>query len=713
METKPQTFESEEISQAKVAQIVEEYESESPTRQFNGFWRWVVGVLAVALSVYALYWTQYNITTIVYRASFLLIALVLTFLVYPLTKKGRKKVPFYDVILAVLAGVTLGYLILNYQQAIRRAATPNVWDMIMGVGLILLVLEATRRAVGWILPVTAFIFVLYAFFGPNMPEPFDHRGYDLERVVGQNFLGLEGIFGVPLDVAATYIVLFTIYGAVLEYSGAGKFFIDWAFAALGRSKGGAGPGRTVTAGGFLLGTVSGSGVATTVTLGSVSWPLLKKAGYNADTGGAILSAAGIGAILSPPTLGAAAFLIAEYLEITYLDVMVMAIIPTILYYLSCFLMIEADARRLRTSSVPVETPSLLSLTLRYGYHFSSLVIVALFMVLGFTPFLAVFWATVFAFLLSFIRPETRLTSYWILGWGVLAFLILFIFGLGFANSAFWALMAMTLGAGLLGLAKALNIRLNIKGLQDIAKLDTNILSALESGGKGVLSVAATTATAGIIVAIVTLTGLGLKIAGIIVDLSGRNVLLTAIFAALAVWLLGLAVPVTASYIIAAVMVVPAFTQLGVSEAAAHMFVFYYAVLSEVSPPTALSPFAAAALTGGNPFRTMMITWKYCLPAFLVPFMFTLNKEGLGLLLMGEAGIILWTFFTACVAIVAFAGAFGGWFWREASALERMIIGLAGLCLLYADLTFDLVGFALLGVAVGVHVIRVRVKRLEV
>ena len=418
-------------------------------------------------------------------------------------------------------------------------------------------LEATRRTVGWILPVSAIGFILYAYYGPLLDSVglglFAHRGYPLDRLVGSLYMTLEGIFGVPLDVAATYIVLFTIYGAVLQFSGAGRFFLDWAMAVSGRpaAEPAAPAGRTVTIAGFLLGTVSGSGVATTVMLGSVAWPLLRSAGYPAEVGGAILSAGGIGAILSPPTLGAAAFLIAEFLQISYLQVLVMAIVPTLLYYLSIFLMIEADSRRLGTRHVGASSLSLAQLTWKYGYHFSSLVAIAGFMVLGMTAFRAVFWATCLAVALSFVRPETAL----------------------------WP---------------------------------GKLIRALEAGGKGVLSVAATTATAGIIVGVVTLTGLGLKIAGIIVTLAGGSLPLTVVYSAAAVWLLGLAVPVTASYIIAAVMIAPALMQVGVAPAAAHMFIFYYAVLSEVSPPTALSPLAAAALTGGNPFRTMMVTWKYTL-----------------------------------------------------------------------------------------------------
>src|SRR5688572_17402888 len=412
-------------------------------------------------------------------------------------------------------------------------------------------------------------------------------------------------------------------------------------AAMGRSGSGAGPGRTVTLAGFLLGTVSGSGVATTVSLGSVAWPLLKGAGYSPEVGGAILSAGGIGAILSPPTLGAAAFLIAEFLKISYLQVLIMAIIPTLLYYLSVLLMIEADSRRLGTRAFRTGNLSLVQLTLRYGYHFTSLVAIAVFMAFGMTAFRAVFLATVLAFALSFVRKETAL------------------------------------GPRKLG-------------------------RALEDGGLSILPVIATTATAGIIVGIVTLTGLGLKIAGILVTLAGSSLILTVVYSAIAVWLLGLAVPVTASYIIAAVMVAPALTQVGISPAAAHMFIFYYAVLSEVSPPTALSPFAAAAITGANPFRTMMVTWKYTLPAFLVPFAFTLSPAGLGLLLQGSAGNIVWSALTAALGVAALAFGAGGWLKRRATLSERVLAVAAGLLLIYPSSASDIAGAAILGIAVTLN-----------
>jgi len=268
------------------------------------------------------------------------------------------------------------------------------------------------------------------------------------------------------------------------------------------------------------------------------------------------------------------------------------------------------------------------------------------MALGLTAFRAVFWATLLAVALSFLSRETALRP-------------------------------------------------------------RRLLAALEAGGKGVLSVAATTATAGIIVGVVTLTGLGLKVAGLIVTLAGGSLFLTVVYAAVAVWLLGLAVPVTASYIIAAVMIAPALGEVGVPLVAAHMFIFYYAVLSEVSPPTALSPFAAAALTGGNPFRTMMLTWKYTLPAFLVPFIFTLSPEGLGVLLQAPLVDVVVTTLTAAAGIVGLAIGFGGWLWRAANPFERGLAIAGGLLLFYASRVTDLAGLGVLAVTTLLHVIRVR------
>ena len=642
------------------AALIAEYDSEKPGRAISGRSKAIVWTLGVALSLYAINWVLAFFGTInasVYVPAFTAVALAMTFLVYRgwgrskrAVDAGRPDNPHpVDWVLAGLAIVPMAYAIVFYVEFSRRAVVPTELDIAMGVLAVILILEATRRTVGWIMVVVVAAFIAYAYLGPILPDVIAHRGYALPRFIGHEYMTSAGIFSTPLQVAATYIVLFTIYGAVLEYSGASKFFLDVSFAAFGQSS--AGPGRTVTLAGFLLGTVSGSGVATTVTLGSVSWPLLRRAGYPKTQGGGVLAAAGIGAILSPPTLGAAAFIIAEFLRESYLVVLLLATVPTLLYYLGIILAVELDARRYRTHAVAVDTPPLRRQLLRYGYHFSSLFAIVLFMVLGMTPFRAVVLATGLAFALSFLDREHRLTP-------------------------------------------------------------RRLWEALAAGAIGVLPVAAVCAASGIIVGVVTLTGLGLKAAGIIVALAGGNLALTALFSGLAVMLLGLAVPVTASFIIAAVIVKPAFDAFGVPDYAAYMFIFYYAVLSEVSPPTALSAYAAAAITGASPTRTMMMAWRYTLPAFLVPFVFVLAPAGEALLLRGAVGTMLWVIPVAAVAVAALAVATAGWFLGPAGRAERLLMAAGALALLYTDPLFVATGLVAIAAGVAVHLVRRR-TRMEV
>jgi TRAP transporter 4TM/12TM fusion protein len=630
-----------------VEAVVVPPETESPVRQLAGWPSRLSRALAIALALYSLYWVVGIVQPLVYRASFLLGILVLTFLVYPATSsaRDRARVSWADWTFAGLATAALLWPLLTFDDFIYKAADPSVADQVFGAILIVLVLEATRRTAGWILPFTAVCFLVYTFYGPLLEliglGMVAHRGYDVARIVGTVYMTLEGVFGVPLEVASTYIILFSLYGAVLAASGAGQFFLEWSLAAVGRSGGGAGPGRAVTVAGLLLGTVSGSGVANTVTLGSIAWPMLKRAGYAPATGGAILSAAGIGAIICPPALGAAAFIIAEFLHITYLQVIVMAAVPALLYFLSIFLMIEADTRRAGARPVPIDTPPLWVLTTRHGYHFLAVIGIPIMLVLGMSAFRAVFVSMLVAVALSFVDRAAALTP-------------------------------------------------------------RRLVDALHAGARSVLPVAAATATAGIIVGTVTLTGLGLKISGLIVDLAGGHLFLTVFYSALAIWMLGLAVPVTASYIIAAVMVAPAMIAVGVPDIAAHMFIFYYAVLSEVSPPTALSPFAAAAITGAPAVPTMMRTWKYTLPAFVFPFAFTSSRQGLGLLLQAPLVDVLASVGTALIGILALSAGLGGWILGRASVPERVLATAGGLLLFYAGTAFDVAGTVAFAAAVALH-----------
>ena len=642
-----------EVSQEALARAEEMIEREEGVHNRHVGWlAALVAATAVVMSLFHLYTAYYIVRPEHLRATHVAFVLFLTFLIFPVSRRFRHRVMAWDWALAALGVATAVYLIAGGDDFFDRSILPNDWDIFFGIVLVVLVLEAMRRTTGWILPVVTACFLAYAFFGPYLPAPWTHKGYEVPRLVGHMYMTLEGIYGTAINVSSTLIILFTIYGAFLQYSGAGKFFIDFSFSAMGGKPTGA--GRTVTLASFLLGGPSGSGVATTVTLGAVAAPMLAKVGYSREEAGGLLAAGGLGAIISPPVLGAAAFIIAEFLRISYLDVVLMAVIPTGLFYLTLFLMVEIDVRKFGMKNVTfASVESAWSLARRYWFHFLSLVSIVAFMLMGFSPELSVFWATVVALATSFLRRDTALLT--------------------FEKKPFW------------------------KNLTD-----SGLIQALKGGSMSVLNVAATCAGAGLIVGVVTLTGLGLKFSSIVLAYAGGSLLLTAIYTALIVWIVGLAVPVTASYIICAVIAAPALIALKVPEFAAHMFIFYYAVLSEVSPPTALSPFAAAAITGGDPYKTTLQCWKYTTPAFLVPFMFVLDPSGTGLLLTGSFktladanwGSIALVTFTAAVGILALCGAFQGWLFKKTPRYERLMLLVAGVLLVYPKTLFDAIGFVL-------------------
>src|ERR1700716_1487228 len=340
--------------------------------------------IAVVMSLFHLYAAYAIVPTQELRYTHVAFTLVLSFLLFPLATRFRNRVRWWDVVPGIFAVATIVYALWGGDDFTDRATSPDRWDVIVGVIFIVLLLEATRRTTGLIMPVVSLLFIAYAMLGPHLPAPWTHRGYDLPRLVGHLFITLEGIFGVAVDVSSTLIIMFTIYGAFLQHSGAGKFFIDFSLALMGGKPNSA--GRSVVLSSFLLGGPSGSGVATTVTIGSVAYPMLQKSGYSKDAAGGLLAAGGLGAILSPPVLGAAAFIIAEFLKISYLEVIKMATIPTILYYFSLFLMVELDARKYGMSQAAFAVvESAWTLARRYWFHFLSLISIVIFMLWGFSP----------------------------------------------------------------------------------------------------------------------------------------------------------------------------------------------------------------------------------------------------------------------------------------------------------------------------------------
>lgn len=609
------------VSEANL-EIAQKYieEDEGAVSRYGGWLGKLLLAAAVLSSIFHLYAAYDIVPTHVLRPAHVGIVLVLTFLLFPILPRFRDKIRWWDWLFAAAGVFTIGYVLWNGAEFGDNAINPSKLDVWIGVLFVALILEATRRTTGIIMPIVCGVFLLYAFFGNFLPAPWTHRGYDADRLIGQLYMTLEGIFGSAIDVSSSLIILFTIFGAILSHSGAGKFFIDFSFAAMGGKRNSA--GRAVVLSSFLMGGPSGSGVATTVTIGTVAYPMLEKAGYEKNAAGGLLAAGGLGAIISPPVLGAAAFLIAEFLKISYIDVIWMALIPTLLYYFGILVMVEIDAKKYGVAGNDAMIPpgTLWRLTKEYWYHFGSLISIIVFMMLGFSPVLSVFYATMLAILASFFRRDTAL-------------------------------------------------------------LPPKLAKALAEGTTGILNVAPTCAAAGIIVGVVTLTGLAQRFADIIITYAAGSLLLTAIYTAAIVWVVGLAVPVTASYILCAVIAAPALIKLGVPAYAAHMFVFYYAVLSEVSPPTALSPFAAAAITGGDPYATTMQSWKYTMPAFLVPFVFVLDPQGIGLLMKIPPGgnwfdIVTITLEAAAgIALLAFA--FQGRFLRLNTRFETVLFMLAG------------------------------------
>ncbi|MEU8239957.1 TRAP transporter fused permease subunit [Actinoplanes missouriensis] len=643
-------------------------EEERPARELTGRFRAVVASVAFAVAVLVLVQVFRPLAqgSQFYLIIFLAGTLPLVFLAYHSGFGGKRDRPTWpDLILAGSALVVCLYPVNpfagGYNAFLDRQGLLEPLDVIFGAVLLLLVVEACRRTTGWALPIVCVIFLGYGYYGGLLPQhwPIAHAGLDFAQIVDALYNSGSGFYGTPLDVAATYIVLFTIYGAVLDLSGASRFFVDLSVAAFRRSRSAA--GRTAVAAGFLLGTVSGSGTATAVSVGAVTWPLLRRAGYPREQAGGMLAAAGVGAILSPPTLGAAAFIVAEYLNVSYLTVLGWAMIPTVLYYLGILLAVEIDVRRYGVRPVEVESAGAWRLLGRFGYHFSSLVLIVVLLAIGESATRAVVYATILAAALSFLDRRAWLTP----------------------RRAF---------------------------------------EALSAGVRGVLPVVAVCAAAGIITATTTKTGLGAQLASLLVN-GARAVTdnpqvvlgLTVVLAAFALALLGLAVPVTASFIIGWVIIGPALLALGVPAPAAAMFVFYYSVLSEVTPPTALAAVGASAITGGRAIPTMWQALKYALPAFLAPIAFVLTGNGEHLLARGSVAAVAGATAVAALAVLGLAVATGGWVLGvgPAGTPSRVLAAVAGVLLLYLEPMAVALGVGALLLAVGMAALRRRKDRPEV
>lgn len=595
----------------------------------------VTWVIAIFMSIYHLYAGAFGAPeAMMHRSIHLIFTLVMIFLV-GMTSRGKQtrlKIGL-DLFLLLLALSSLGYVFLNYEYIVTRypyVHPVSFWDFLMGVILTLILLEASRRMLGWALPLTAIGFLLYAIFGNYLPGLLRHTGFSLDTIIDQLYLTTEGIFGIPMGVSATYVILFVIFGAFLEQSGTGQFFMDFATSLVGGAKGG--PGKISCVSSSLFGTISGSAVANVMVDGWLTIPLMKRTGFRHEFAAAVEATASTGGQIMPPVMGAAAFVMAEYTGISYISICKHALIPALLYYVALFMAIHFEASRTGLMGVPKEErPKLRAVMLSKGHLFVPLIVIIYFMLVGYTPMYACIFAILSVVLIAQARSETRM--------GVL-----------------------------------------------------KILGALEFGAKNMLPVAAACACAGIVVGVINLTGLGLKFTSLILFIAGDSLAPALIFTMVAGIILGMGLPTTAAYIVQAALLIPALIKLGVPVIAAHLFVFYFAIISAITPPVAMAVYAAAGISGSNIWKTGLAAMKAGATGFIVPFMFV---YGPSLLLIGSPTSIITTIVSATIGVILLSAGLMGWLLKEATLLERAMLVAGAICLIKPGLWTDLVGLGLL------------------
>jgi len=526
---------------------------------------YLVGILAALFHLYAA--QVGTIFGMFQRDIHWMFMVTLIFLLHPFGEgRAYRWLDLLFVGLSLLSGC---YLLVNYEDIAFRLGSPTPLEIFLGATTILLVLEATRRVVGWPIVVVAILSILYAYFGYLLPGIFGHRGYSSTRIISHLYLTTEGIYGVPLGASASFIILFIIFGAFLEKCGATKFFIDLAFTLTGRTMGG--PAKTAVVSSSLIAMVSGSAAANVVTTGTITIPLMKRTGYRPYVAGAIEALASSGGQIMPPVMGAGAFIMSELTGIPYVKIMAAAFFPALFFYISIYQMVHYEA--LRTGLKPltdIERPSVGAMLKRKGHLFLPIFLLIFLMVIGRTPNQSCFFAVLSVVLVSWLREETRMGG-------------------------------------------------------------REMLEALAQGARGTVMIAAATACAGIVIGMITLTGIGLSFSSIIIALSHGYLLLALIFTMIASIILGMGIPTAAAYIIVAILGAPALMRLGVPEIAAHLFVFYFAIISAITPPVAIAAYAGAGIAKASPMRTALYATLFGLYKFLLPFVFIYNT---GLLLMG-------------------------------------------------------------------------------
>jgi TRAP transporter 4TM/12TM fusion protein len=615
-------------------------------RRLSGLPAVVVGVVAVAMAVYHVYarltWYAPDQQALLYIT--LAFSLVLSFLLFP-RRAGltRDRVPWSDLGLAALSLACLGYMFVNYDYVVNRFPTAHplaAADKVVGLLGIALVLEATRRTIGASLPVVALCFLAYGLVGPWLPGVLHHKGLTLEITIDQTWFTTEGVFGVPLSVAGTYVILFIVFGAFLEKSGAGQFFMNFANAVAGGARGG--PGKVSVVSSSLFGTISGSAVANVMVDGWLTIPMMKKTGFRPEAAAAIEAVASTGGQIMPPIMGAAAFVMAEFLGATYTQVMIAAAIPALFYYGALFAAIHFNAVRTGLRGIPRnELPVLGGIVLRQGHLFLPVIVLLALLLRGFTATYAAIVAAGTVVVISWLRKETGLR------WGA-------------------------------------------------------CVAALREGAEHTVPVAMACASAGIVIGVVLQTGLALRFTGFLIEVAAGHLLPALVITMLAGIVLGMGMPTTPAYIMQAALLIPAIIKLGVTPMAAHMFAFYFSCLSAVTPPVALAVYAAASIGGASLWGAGLQAVKFAAAGFIVPYFFVYNPA---LLFSGPWTGIARAVVTGTVGVIALAAGLEGYFIRAATRLERSLLLAAAVCLIDPGLATDLAGLALLVAALGLQKLR--------
>ena len=546
-----------------------------------------------------------------------------------------------DLALAVIATIPPIYILLNYHQLILRAGTVTPADAFMGVLGIVMVIEAARRIVGLPIVIVVLAFLAYGFFGRYMPGPLAHRGLTINQMVGHLFFTTEGVFGIPMGVSSTFIFLFILFGAYLEKTGLGKFFIDIANALAGWASGG--PAKVAVISSALQGTISGSSVANVVGSGSFTIPMMKKLGYHKNFAGAVEAAASTGGQLMPPIMGAAAFLMAEFVNIPYMEVVKAAIVPAVLYFIGVFLGVHFEAKKDNLQGTPrSELPPWGKIMKEEGHLAIPLVAIIGLLASGYTPMKAALAGIIVSIATAMLRANTRMTF-------------------------------------------------------------NDVVDGLIKGARGALGVLIACASAGMIIGIVTKTGVGLKLASTLVDLASGNFLLLLFCTMLTSLILGMGVPTTANYVITSTIAAPALLQLGVPILAAHMFVFYFGIIADITPPVALAAYAGSAISGGDPLKTGVNASKLGIAAFIIPYVFVLSPQMLGIDASLTSIVI-----TTCTALIGMTGVSAGMIGYMADKTnlpERLLLLAGGLLLIDPRLTTDAVGISILAFVLFLQLMR--------